>query len=77
MAATEHKPSVQIRKVESRSDLRRFVDFHYDLYEGNAYDAPTLFSDDMRTLDKEKNAAFEFYAICTNRELPRCKMLQK
>lgn len=60
MAATEHKPSVQIRKVESRSDLRRFVDFHYDLYEGNAYDAPTLFSDDMRTLDKEKNAAFEF-----------------
>lgn len=60
MAATEHKPSVQIRKVESRSDLRHFVDFHYDLYEGNAYDAPTLFSDDMRTLDKEKNAAFEF-----------------
>ena len=50
----------EIRKVESRKDLKRFVEFHYDLYAGNEYDAPNLFSDEMRTLDKEKNAAFEF-----------------
>ena len=52
--------NIEIRKVETRCQLKKFVDFHYDLYKGNAYDAPTLFSDDMKTLDKKKNAAFEF-----------------
>ena len=52
--------SVEIRKVESKKDLKTFVDFHYDLYEGNAYDVPTLFSDDMATLSRDKNAAFDF-----------------
>lgn len=53
-------PSVQIKKVESLRDLRTFVDFHYDLYEGDPYDVPNLFMDDMNTLRKDKNAAFEF-----------------
>ena len=52
--------SVQIKKVETKADLRRFIDFHYDLYKGNAYDAPNLFSDEMDTLDKSRNAAFDF-----------------
>lgn len=52
--------SVQIKKVETKRDLRRFINFHYDLYAGNKYDVPTLFSDDMNTLSKDKNAAFEF-----------------
>lgn len=54
------KMAIEIRKVESRKDLKRFVEFHYDLYQGNEYDVPTLFSDDMTTLDKKKNAAFDF-----------------
>ena len=52
--------SVTIKKVESKRDLRTFIDFHYDLYKGNEYDAPTLFSDDFDTLSKDKNAAFDF-----------------
>ena len=52
--------SVEIKKVENKKDLKTFIDFHYDLYEGNEYDAPTLFSDDMHVLDPKKNAAFEF-----------------
>jgi len=52
--------SITVKKVRDRRDLERFVDFHYDLYKGSEYDAPTLFSDDMNTLDKTKNAAFEF-----------------
>ncbi len=52
--------AIEIRKVTSRKDLKRFVEFHYDLYKGNEYDVPTLFSDDMTTLDKQKNAAFDF-----------------
>jgi len=52
--------SVEIKKVETKKDLRTFIDFHYDLYAGNAYDAPPLFLDDWNTLNKKKNAAFEF-----------------
>ena len=51
---------VEIRKVETRHDLETFIDFHYDLYKGNAYDVPVLFSDDMNTLSRDKNAAFDF-----------------
>src|SRR3712207_6206194 len=59
---------IEIRRVESKKDLTRFIDLHYDLYEGNEYDAPALFFDEMNALDKEKNAAFEFceaeYFLC-------------
>jgi len=52
--------SVEIRKVTDKKSLGTFIDFHYDLYEGNQYDAPNLYSDEMHTLSKDKNAAFEF-----------------
>ena len=29
---------IEIRKVENKKDLKTFIDFHYDLYEGNEYD---------------------------------------
>ena len=38
--------AIEIRKVESRSDLRTFIEFHYALYEGNEYDAPNLYTDE-------------------------------
>jgi hypothetical protein len=40
---------IEIKKVESKKDLKTFIDFHYDLYEGNEYDVPNLFSDEMNT----------------------------
>jgi len=52
--------NVEIRKVETKKDLVRFIDVHHDLYKGNKYDAPNLFVDDMNTLRKDKNAAFDF-----------------
>ena len=52
--------SIVIHRVESRKDMRRFIEFHYDLYEGSPYDVPNLYSDELNTLDKRKNAAFEF-----------------
>lgn len=52
--------AIEIRKVESRSDLRTFIEFHYDLYEGNEYDAPNLYTDEVNTLRKDRNAAFDF-----------------
>ena len=51
---------IEIKTVSTKRDLRRFIDFHHDLYKGNQYDAPTLFSDDWNTLSKDRNAAFEF-----------------
>lgn len=52
--------SIEIKRVETKKDLAKFIDFHYDLYKGNAYDAPTLFFDDMNTLSRDKNVAFDF-----------------
>lgn len=51
---------IEIRKVGTKKDLKTFIEFHYDLYKGNQYDVPSLFADDMNTLSKDKNAAFEF-----------------
>ena len=52
--------SVEIKKVESKRDLKKFIDLHHDLYEGNPYDAPNLYQDEVNTLSKDKNAAFDF-----------------
>lgn len=52
--------SVQIKRVETKKDLKDFIEFHYDLYEGNQYDAPNLYSDELNTLSRDKNAAFDF-----------------
>ena len=52
--------SVEIRKVTTKKELDAFIQLHYDLYCGNAYDAPNLYSDEIHTLSKDKNAAFEF-----------------
>ena len=53
-------PHIEIKKVTTKKDLKTFIEFHYDLYKGNEYDVPNLFSDDMTTLSSDKNAAFEF-----------------
>ena len=52
--------SVEIRKVTTKKELDAFIQFHYDLYRGNEYDAPNLYSDEKHTLSKDRNAAFEF-----------------
>lgn len=51
---------VTIKKVETKKDLKRFIEFHYKLYKGSEYDVPNLYSDDINTLSKDRNAAFEF-----------------
>lgn len=52
--------AVEIRKVETKKDLKTFIDFHYDLYAGSPYDVPNLYIDEKNTFDKHKNAAFDF-----------------
>lgn len=52
--------SIEIRKVAGKKSLEAFIQFHYDLYRGNAFDVPNLHVDEINTLSKEKNAAFDF-----------------
>lgn len=51
---------ITIKQVESRRDLRRFVEFYYDLYRDCEFAVPFLYSDEMATLRKDKNPAFEY-----------------
>lgn len=52
--------SVEIKKVSSKSDLKTFIRFNYELYKDNPYSVPDLYEDMLGTFDKRKNAALEF-----------------
>ena len=52
--------SVLIKTVTTRRELKKFSRFGNKLYKGNKYYVPTLIFDDLNTLDKNVNAAFEF-----------------
>ncbi|MDO4949556.1 MAG: N-acetyltransferase [Bacteroidales bacterium] len=52
--------AVTIQKVASKSDLRKFIRFNYELYKHNDYSVPDLYIDMVRVFDRKKNPAFEF-----------------
>lgn len=52
--------SVEIKKVLTRRDLKKFVNFPERLYKDNPYYVPPLVFDQMDTLDQKKGAAQEF-----------------
>jgi hypothetical protein len=51
---------VEIKRVESKKELKAFVRFPYSIYGGDPYWVPPLDMDDMTTLGKDKNPAFEY-----------------
>jgi len=63
---------ITIKTVKTSKELTQFVDFLYDLFDGNPYFVPPLFMDEYNCLDKKKNAAFEFckaeYYLAVNDE---------
>ena len=48
-----------IKKVETKSELKKFVRFNYELYKDNPYSVPDLYNDMLDTLS-DRNAAMEF-----------------
>ena len=52
--------SVEIKRVTSKSDLKRFIRFNYEFYKNNPYSVPDLYDDMLNTFSPQKNAAFEF-----------------
>ncbi len=51
---------LELRKVITKRDLKRFIAFQNKLYRGNHYWCPPLRMDEMNTLSRDKNPAFEF-----------------
>jgi GNAT superfamily N-acetyltransferase len=51
---------IEIRKVTTGRELKRFIDFPYRLYKGNKYWCPQIRTDEWKTLHKNKNLAFEY-----------------
>ena len=52
--------SIEIVKVTTLKELKKFIRFNYELYKGNPYFVPELYEDMISTLRKDRNAAFEF-----------------
>ena len=51
---------ITIKEVNTNSDLKKFVQFPYRLYSGNPYWVPPVFFDELNTLRKDKNPAFDY-----------------
>lgn len=51
--------SVLVREVTGKKELKKFVKFNIDLYKDNPYHVPGLIEEEMVTLDKKKNPAFD------------------
>lgn len=51
--------SVVIKEVTGKKELKQFVKFNIKLYRENPYHVPGLIEEEMVTLDKKKNPAFE------------------
>lgn len=52
--------SVQPISNTSKSDLRKFIVFNYNLYKGNPYAVPELYDDLMSVFLPSRNAAYDF-----------------
>lgn len=51
--------TIRLNEVTTRKELRAFIRFPVDLYRNNPHYVPALFFDELNTLQKGKNPAFE------------------
>jgi GNAT superfamily N-acetyltransferase len=51
--------SIEIKEISDKKGLKEFVKFPLELYKGNKYYIPGLIDEEMVTLSKDKNPAFE------------------
>ena len=52
--------AIEIKTVTTKKDLKTFVRFANRMYKGNKFYVPSMPMDDLKTLDKNYNAAFDF-----------------
>ena len=53
------KMEIQIREVKTKREIRKFVKFNLELYKNHPYHVPGLIEEEIMTLSKHKNPAFE------------------
>ncbi len=51
---------IEIKQVVTKKELKRFIDFQYRHYKGNQYWCPQVRTDEWKSLDKQKNLAFDY-----------------
>jgi len=51
---------IEIKRVITRKELKKFIAFPYKLYKNNKYWCPPLRFDELNNLRKDKNVAFDF-----------------
>ena len=51
--------NIIIKKVETKSEMKKFIRFNYELYKDNQYSVPDIYEDMLETFS-DKNAAMEF-----------------
>ena len=52
--------NLEIKRVDTKKDLKKFLDFQLKLYKGNKFWCPPMRMDEMDTLSRVKNPAFDF-----------------
>ncbi len=52
--------SIIIKEVKSKRDLKKFICFPFEIFKGNKFWVPPLIFDELKTLRKDKNPAFDF-----------------
>lgn len=57
--ANTNPTQITIKEVKTKRELRRFVQFGIDLYEGNPYFCPPIITDEINTFTPEGNPALE------------------
>ncbi len=55
---------IELKRIVTKRDLKRFIAFQNRLYRGNPYWCPPMRMDEMNTLSSDKNPAFEFCEAC-------------
>ncbi len=53
-----------IKEIYSKTDLKRFIKFPFELYRHNEYYVPPLINFELSTLLKDKNPAFDHAKAC-------------
>ena len=51
---------IEVKQISSKRDKKKFFKFLIDLYKGNKYAVPNLYSDEFAEFDPEVNDAFRF-----------------
>jgi hypothetical protein len=50
---------IEVRKIESKKDIKKFVLFQMDLYKDNTYFVPPIIKDELAIFDPDKNQVFK------------------